>query len=119
MYGDHRFAGENNPMYGKSGKLSPTYGRKMSDEDRKKMSKNHADVSGGKNPASKSVVRLSLNNELLEVYDFLGKVTIQGFGEESVRNCCKKRKSQYKGYKWMYKEDYEKFLKEVSKCWQM
>ena len=40
MYGDHRFAGENNPMYGK----------KHSEETRKKMSEHHADVSGENNP---------------------------------------------------------------------
>ena len=36
MYGDHRFAGENNPMYGK----------KHTEETRKKMREHHADVSG-------------------------------------------------------------------------
>lgn len=40
MYGDHRFTGENNPMYGK----------KHSEETRKKMSEHHADVSGENNP---------------------------------------------------------------------
>ena len=67
MYGDHRFAGENNPMYGKkhseetrkkmrehhadvSGENHPMYGKKHSEETRKKMREHHADVSGENNP---------------------------------------------------------------------
>jgi hypothetical protein len=33
-----KMAGEKNPMYGKYGKLSPSYGREVSDETRKKLS---------------------------------------------------------------------------------
>lgn len=40
FYGDHRFAGENHPMYGK----------KHSEETKKKMSQNHRDVKKEKNP---------------------------------------------------------------------
>lgn len=34
-------AGENNPMYGKSGPLSPTYGRRISDYQRTRLSETH------------------------------------------------------------------------------
>ena len=40
FYNDHRFAGENHPMFGK----------KHSAEAKEKMSKNHANVKGSKNP---------------------------------------------------------------------
>lgn len=35
-----RFKGENNPMYGKSGELNPFFGRKHSDESKKRMIEN-------------------------------------------------------------------------------
>ena len=38
--------GEKHPMYGKKGKLSPNYGKKLSLETRKKISKNHAHLTG-------------------------------------------------------------------------
>ena len=64
MYGDHRFAGENHPMYGKhhteeakqkisarmKSENNPMYGKTHSLETRKKISEHHADVSGENNP---------------------------------------------------------------------
>ena len=41
--------GENNPMYGKSGELSPTYGRKHSEEDRQRISDALIGLFKGKN----------------------------------------------------------------------
>jgi hypothetical protein len=60
-------SGKNNGMYGKSiseshkrilkekmaGKSNPFYGRRHTSETKKRMSENHADFNGGKNPASK------------------------------------------------------------------
>ena len=43
-------SGINSPMYGKNGSLSYTFGRKHTDVEKQKMSKNHPDVSGTKNP---------------------------------------------------------------------
>jgi len=42
--------GEKNPMWGKRGRDNPMYGKKHTEEARKKISKNHADISGIKNP---------------------------------------------------------------------
>ena len=46
FYGNHSFAGANHPMYG----------RKHSEETRKKMSEHHYDSSGGNNPNAKKIV---------------------------------------------------------------
>lgn len=45
-----RFAGKNHPMYGKIGSLNPKFGKRLSEELKQKISKNHADVSGKNNP---------------------------------------------------------------------
>ena len=49
-----RFSGENNPMYGKgyliSGENHPNWGKHHSEETRRKISENHADISGENNP---------------------------------------------------------------------
>jgi len=42
--------GSKNPMYGRSGVKSPSFGKHHSAETRKKMSNNHADFSGTKHP---------------------------------------------------------------------
>ncbi len=43
-------SGENNPMYGTKGKLSPNYGKKHKPETIQKMIKSHPDVRGKNNP---------------------------------------------------------------------
>ena len=42
--------GDKNHMWGRKGKDNPSYGQKRSDETRLKMSKNHTDYKGKKNP---------------------------------------------------------------------
>lgn len=48
-----RFSKEVNDKKGRKGELNSFYGKKHSDESRKKMSENHADISGDKNPMVK------------------------------------------------------------------
>ena len=54
-----RFKGENNPYYGK----------KHSDETRKKMSENHYDCLGKKNPRSKRVHQFDFNYDYIRSFD--------------------------------------------------
>ena len=52
----HDVSGENNPMYGTIGDLSPNFGKKHKPETIEKMIKNHTDVSGELNPNSKLTI---------------------------------------------------------------
>ena len=69
--------------------------REFSEETRKKMSKNHNDVSGGKNPRAKPVICIETGEEFLSAAD-AGRaygLSSQNPGTD-IRQCCKgKRKS--------------------------
>lgn len=77
---------------------------------------NSENSSGKNNSQAKAVVQLTENYELVKEYSYLGeikKLEPEFPSEEGVRKCCKGKQQKYKGYKWMYKTDYEQFLKEV------
>lgn len=114
--------GELNPMW-KGGKIikNSKHSEFMKDswktnpnyENSKNTQFTSENSSGANNTQAKPVVRLSLDNELLQVYGFLGEVKKDPMfpSDEAVRACCKGRKSNiYKGFKWMYLEDYNKFI---------
>lgn len=43
-FGNHKLSGENNPMYGKRGKLSPHYGKQKSEEHKRKIGLAHKGI---------------------------------------------------------------------------
>jgi hypothetical protein len=60
-------SGPENPMYGKRGKLSPNYGRHMSEENKKKMSERMiGKYAGDLNPAKRPEVRAKLHKPKTE-----------------------------------------------------
>ena len=105
---------ENNPMYGRTGELHPMYGRlhteesidkmreahkreNLTEETRKKMRENHADVSGKNNPQARQVIRLCD----LKVFDTGKDVAIEmGISSGSVVYKCKNQKG------FMYYDEY-------------
>ena len=72
--------GEDNPMYGRYGKNNPT---------------------------SKKVVQLSLNKELIKIWDSMADVERElRFNKNHISSCCNKKRKTHKGYIWMFYEDY-------------
>ena len=105
MYGDHRFAGKNHPMYGK--KHSEETKRKIGDSER-----------GTRNGNCHPIVRLSLDNEYIDEYPYInGAVQNLGFKSSSaysdISMCCTGKKKNFKGFNWMYKEDYDNLVGRV------
>lgn len=109
-----KMLGKNNPNYGGKAMTKEHYKSHSEFMKGKHMSPKteftSENSSGANNSQAKAVVRLSPNGELLQIYGYLGEVRKdpQFPSEEGVRACCKGRKEKYKGYKWMYLEDYNK-----------
>lgn len=100
-----RITGSGNPMYGKkhsdytkaliskankgrfSDGKSPLLGRKMSAEARQKMSDNHHDVSGGKNPRAVSVMCIE-TGEIFETQTAAGDAF--GVSRSAIARACKR-----------------------------
>ena len=59
------------------------------------------------------VVQLTLNGELVKIWDSIRMVNDYGFQDGSACRCCKGKFKQHKGFKWMYYADYIKLNKEV------
>ena len=62
----------------------------------------------------KPVIQLSLDGEFIAEYTYSGEAAkVMGFkSDESIRKACVANWRTSGGYKWMYKEDYEKMLAE-------
>jgi hypothetical protein len=101
--------GENHFLYGK--KHSEETKRKMSESHKnKKISEEHkkklSDANKGKHKGIK-IVQLSLDNELIKIWSSGCEAEKEGkFNKGNINSCCKGRLKTHKGYKWMYYEDY-------------
>jgi len=63
---------------------------------------------GSNHHASKPVVQLTLNGELVKVYESINLVHENGFKQGTVHAAINYNKTNIsKGFRWMYKEDYE------------
>ncbi|MGL5328919.1 MAG: NUMOD3 domain-containing DNA-binding protein [Peptostreptococcaceae bacterium] len=107
------------PNLGKYGCLK---GRIFSEETKVKLSrartgKNHSQDSknkigdarrGNQSNLRKSIVQLALDNTFIEKHDNIRKLDELGFHNSAIVMCCKGQRNKHKGYKWMYKEDYNK-----------
>lgn len=116
------FSGNKHPLYGKCGEDSPNYGRKNTEEVKKRMSGSRKEyykqngtemLKGGNNPKAVKVICL----ETKEVFDCIAEARNK-YGRVGIGKCCQnKAKSAGKHpvtgerLHWMYYEDYLK-LKE-------
>lgn len=93
--------GEKNPMYGKTGELNNFYGKKHTDETRKRMSE-HAksrNLTYGKNPRARKVECINTG----EVFDSVKEAAEKyGLARTSVNNCCRGYRNSCFGYEWRY-----------------
>ena len=59
---------------------------------------------------SKPVLQLSLTGELIREWESTAECGRNGFDQSSVTKCCNGKLPHYKGFRWMYADDYkEKF----------
>lgn len=63
---------------------------------------------------SKKVLQLSLSGDLIREWPSTAECGRNGFSQSAVSLCCNGKKTQYKGFRFMFADDYkEKQLKEV------
>ena len=61
------------------------------------------------NNTNKQIVQLTLEGELVKIWDSIREANRNGFNRSCISECCNnKRQRTHKGYKWMYYEDYIK-----------
>lgn len=51
------------------------------------------------------VVQMTLDNKFVSEHP---NSLVEGFDSSAIRKCCKKQRKNHKGYRWLYKEDYER-----------
>ena len=77
--------------------------RVISNETKKKMSLNHADVSGTKNPSARAVRQLDLNGNLIEEFEYATLASKKlHIDLSSIIKCCKGKVKTAGGYDWEY-----------------
>ena len=104
--------GENNPFYGKhhSEETIEKMRKPKTEEHKRKISENHADVKGKNHPRSKSIVGVNLLTGEIIKFDYISQAKEKGFvNSYAITLCCKGLKNNYKGYIWKY---YEEWLKD-------
>lgn len=58
---------------------------------------------GKDNPTSKKVIQLTLNNEVVKIWDCMRDVQRKlGYHQSSISQCCKGKQKTSNGYKWQY-----------------
>lgn len=78
-------------------------GRTFTDEHKQKISKNHADFTGSKNPRAKKVLCV----ETGQVFDYIKDAEVKtGVNAKNIGACCNGKRKTAGGYHWMYLEDY-------------
>ena len=77
--------------------------RIVSDETKKKMSINHANVNGANNPSAKPIRQLDLNGNIIKEYSYAKlAATTLNIDLSSIIKCCKGKQKTAGGYKWEY-----------------
>ena len=109
------------------GKPSAFKGKKHTEETRKKMSENHYDCSGEKNPMfgkhfseetkrkmrvakigkpnlklSKKVLQFTLDGEFVKEWPSAAECGRNGFNSSKICLCCQGERKSHKGFKWCY-----------------
>lgn len=81
------------------GSTNPNYHKTFSEETRMKMSLNHADVTGGKNPVARPVMCIETQEEFATITAAAKSLNVT---RNAIAACCNGRAHTCKGYHWKY-----------------
>lgn len=97
-----KFSGSGNPMYGKCGELSPSFGRKWSEEMKKQISESNI----GKHensPAQRQVQQYDLNGNYIATYiSTMDAYRKTGVDYQCISKVALGKRKQAKGFVWKY-----------------
>lgn len=65
------------------------------------------------NKRSRQIVQLSINNEFIKIWSEATEASVAGFSPRCIRLCCCHEIKTHKGYKWMYKTEYDKLTSQT------
>ena len=69
---------------------------------------------GEKHPRSRAVIGINIENLTITIeYESMGQAQKDGFNEAHIWSCCNGRRKTHKGYFWVNKENYIKFLESL------
>lgn len=96
-YKTHKFDGERNPFFGK----------RHSEESKKKMSESKmGKCAGEKHPRALSVVQCDLNKNVIRVWTYIKRVADElQIVKSHISGCCKGKRKTAGGYRWYYLYD--------------
>ncbi len=78
--------------------------RKFSEQTKKRMSENHYDCSGDKNPSAKPIRMYSMEGQLIKEYPYAKLASQENNCDlSSIIKCCKGKAKSCGGYRWEYK----------------
>lgn len=81
-----------------------TKGIKKSDDHKRKIGLAHAIA----------VIQLTLDGEFVKEWESAAEAGRHGYNFSHICACCRGERKKHKGFKWMFKEEYEKMLAEQS-----
>jgi len=72
-----------------------------------------------KERSSIPIIQLSLNNEFMREWNSITDITKElNISIKTISNCCKYKKKSSKGYRWLYKLDYENNIYNLNKYFE-
>lgn len=84
-------------------------GREFSDETKRKMSDNHADVNGKNNPyynKGEKIAQLSLEGKIIKIWDNAVRASEElGISYSGIRKCCNGKQNKAGEFKWKMFEE--------------
>ena len=131
-----KFSGANHPMFGhsctefmteekiqqwkenisrtSSSENNGMYGKKHTDEAKEKMSKSlKGKFSGANHPRARAIVQLDKDNNFIKEWTCIQDAINNVPKTSKISECCSGYRNTSGGYKWMYKEDYEKMISDT------
>lgn len=84
------------------------YKQKLTEEEIEYYKNKNVPVFSDEYDRNLPIVQLDLNGNYIKIWDCTVEASKNGFDAGHIRECCKGRRKNHKGFKWMYLKDYKK-----------